>query len=120
MLPVMIQSCVECTYPLSEELSIGWLHNGANLFGVGVIFTVQRLMDISSPAPPPFEPASLLVIALMGTCFLLTMVFNGPYKRLQTDLVTTTTDGNRLDEDGSLIVNNVAATESLLGEADRS
>jgi hypothetical protein len=62
MLPVMIECCVECTYPLSEGLSVGWLHNGAGLFGVAVVFVSQRLLDLAPLGPPPFDASSLFVI----------------------------------------------------------
>jgi len=62
MLPVMIECCVECTYPLSEGLSVGWLHNGAGLFGVAVVFVSQQLVNLDPSGPPPFVPSSLFVI----------------------------------------------------------
>lgn len=85
MLPIMIENCVECTYPVREELSIAWLHNGANAFGVAVVFIVQKLMDVKAIGPAPFLPSSLFIIALFFLCFLVILLYDGKYKRLYKD-----------------------------------
>ena len=41
MLPAVVENCVECTYPLPEELSTGILFVGGNVMGIPFIFIVQ-------------------------------------------------------------------------------
>jgi hypothetical protein len=41
LLPVMMENCAECTYPVQEELSMGILFTGCNVVGLGFIFALQ-------------------------------------------------------------------------------
>lgn len=41
LLPIMLENCAECTYPVAEELSSGFLFAGCNILGLGFIFAIQ-------------------------------------------------------------------------------
>ena len=41
LLPVVMENCAECTYPVPEETSMGILFVGANYVGLGMIFMLQ-------------------------------------------------------------------------------
>jgi hypothetical protein len=86
ILPIMMEVCAESTYPIPEEVSTGMLHNGANFFAVGVVFTVQALLRIEGPGPNPFMWSSMLVIALFLISSVLALMFNGRYIRSEHDV----------------------------------
>lgn len=41
LLPIMMENCAECTYPVPEEVSMGILFAGCNILGLGFIFAIQ-------------------------------------------------------------------------------
>jgi MFS family permease len=41
LLPVMMENCSECTYPVPEDISMGILFAGCNVLGLGFIFSLQ-------------------------------------------------------------------------------
>ena len=41
LLPIMMENCAECTYPVPEEVSMGILFAGCNIIGLGFIFAIQ-------------------------------------------------------------------------------
>ncbi len=41
LLPIMMENCAECTYPVQEELSMGILFTGCNVLGLAFIFALQ-------------------------------------------------------------------------------
>jgi hypothetical protein len=61
LLPVMMENCVECTYPLPEELSIGILHNGANVLAVFFVFITQALLEEDGGVPAPLLPSNFFI-----------------------------------------------------------
>ena len=44
ILPVSLENCAECTYPLPEDLSVGILNIGQNVLGLPFIFGLQVSM----------------------------------------------------------------------------
>ena len=46
MLPCMIENAVECTYPVTEEVSVGLLFAAGNVIGIGVTVLMQYLIDL--------------------------------------------------------------------------
>lgn len=44
LLPVMMENCAECTYPVAEEVSMGVLFAGCNIIGLAFIFAIQVTM----------------------------------------------------------------------------
>lgn len=67
LLPIFMETCAETTYPVSEDVSVGALLVGGNIFGVAFIFALQVLIQEPAFGPPPLAPASLL---LLGLCCL--------------------------------------------------
>ncbi len=57
----MMENCVECTYPLPEELSIGILHNGANVLAVFFVFITQALLEEDGGVPAPLLPSNFFI-----------------------------------------------------------
>ncbi len=62
LLPVMMENCAECTYPIPEELSMGVLFVGANVLGLGFIFALQFLLDAERLGPPPLLPSNIFIV----------------------------------------------------------
>mmetsp|Transcript_3261 Transcript_3261/g.6189 ORF Transcript_3261/g.6189 Transcript_3261/m.6189 type:complete len:527 (-) Transcript_3261:39-1619(-) len=83
MLPVMIENSIECTYPVSEELSAGILFAAGNVVGIPVTFLMQYTIDEGGDgACGSFaSPVNLLIMAVACMCSLVVMQYQGPYKR---------------------------------------
>jgi hypothetical protein len=68
LLPVMMENCAECTYPVGEDVSMGLMFAASNILGLGFIFALQYLIEEPAFGPPPFLPSNLFII---GTyCYL--------------------------------------------------
>lgn len=68
LLPIMMENCAECTYPVQEELSMGILFTGCNVVGLGFIFALQ----VSNV----YHSTSLLVLNTFSFFPCLIVVFN--------------------------------------------
>eukprot|EP01034_Spumella_vulgaris_P022758 gene22758-28917_t len=88
LLPVMMENCVECTYPLPEELSIGILHNGANVLAVFFVFITQALLEEDNVGPAPLLPSNFFIMGVILVSCVMLWYYNGQYKRLQNDVNT--------------------------------
>jgi len=84
MLPVMIENSIECSYPISEELSAGILFCAGNVIGIPVTFLMQYLIDLGGDdACGNFaSPVNILIITVAVFCSFFVLQYNGPYKRL--------------------------------------
>ena len=41
LLPLMMENCAECTYPVPEDISMGLMFAASNILGLGFIFALQ-------------------------------------------------------------------------------
>jgi hypothetical protein len=41
LLPVMMENCAECTYPVGEDVSVGVMFTASNVVALGFIFLLQ-------------------------------------------------------------------------------
>jgi hypothetical protein len=41
LLPVMMENCAECTYPVGEDVSMGLMFAASNVVALGFIFLLQ-------------------------------------------------------------------------------
>ncbi len=83
LLPIMMELCAECTYPIPEEISTGILHNGGNAFGVAVVFIVQSLLTVQGPGPTPFLASTIFILAINVLTAVFALNFHGRYLRLE-------------------------------------
>ena len=86
MVPVMIENSIECTYPVSEELSVGLLFTAGNVVGIPVTLLMQYLIDHPNDRECTFlAPANILVMASAFLCTCFALQYNGRYKRLEQE-----------------------------------
>lgn len=89
LLPVMMENCAECAYPISEDLSVGLLYVGGNLSAFGFIFATQGLLSTESSSPSssnasaPWRWSSAFLLALIFISATFCVSYLGPYKRSQ-------------------------------------
>eukprot|EP01038_Epipyxis_sp_PR26KG_P009427 gene9427-12703_t len=82
VLPVMIENCAETTYPIAEELSMGYLFTGSNVLSIGLVFALQFLLEENPFGPPPLLPSNLFIIGVFVIFSIFVFNYNGPYNRL--------------------------------------
>jgi MFS transporter, FLVCR family, MFS-domain-containing protein 7 len=86
ILPVAVENSAEVSYPVDEEVSVGLLFLGGNTIGIGYVFGIQALLsdtDSSSGYPRPWLPSNIFMFGFAMLCFLLALLYHGPYRRLQ-------------------------------------
>lgn len=62
LLPILMETCAECSYPIPEDISAGCILIGASYTGVAFIFGLQVLIDLPPFGPLPLTPSNLLII----------------------------------------------------------
>ncbi|KAJ1427351.1 major facilitator superfamily domain-containing protein, partial [Ochromonadaceae sp. CCMP2298] len=85
LLPVMMENCAECTYPIPEEMSMGLMFVGCNVLGLGFVFALQFLIEQPSFGPPPLLPANAFILGVIFIALLIVQFYSGEYKRLQNE-----------------------------------
>jgi FLVCR family MFS transporter 7 len=89
MMPATMESAAECTFPISEDDSVGLLMTSGNL--VGVILTVALDGIISNTSADlsgtkyVFGAQNMFIAAFSLTAFVSIWFFNGEYRRLARD-----------------------------------
>jgi Na+/melibiose symporter-like transporter len=83
--PICLENCVETTYPISEDYSVGVLLSVANVVTVGITFAMAPLIDLRAFGPLPCTPVNAFIVALMGVGLYIAWQFKGENKRLGTD-----------------------------------
>ena len=88
LLPTALESAVECTYPVPEEMSGTLLMMVGNVAGLGFTYAMQYLIELRpkyDPAEGPWTPASVLLVSMVGASTLVVYMFQGEYLRLEAD-----------------------------------
>lgn len=62
LLPILMETCAECAYPVSEDVSSGCILVGASYTGVAFIFGLQVLIGLPALGPLPLTPANLFLL----------------------------------------------------------
>ena len=62
LLPILMETCAECSYPISEDVSAGCILVGASYTGVAFIFGLQVLIDLPPIGPLPLTPSNLFLL----------------------------------------------------------
>lgn len=84
LLPVAMETAVECTFPIPEEASGGLLMFSGQVFGVAFTLTMQNLLT-SDGSNDSFSgvwtPAAYFMLCVMGAVNILSLCYRGQYKR---------------------------------------
>jgi len=83
MLPVTFECAVECTYPISEDISSGVLMSAGQLLGIVFIVVMDKMLDDQPTYDGSyvFEPLYILVTSIVAVFVGLIVFYNGPYLR---------------------------------------
>eukprot|EP00127_Corallochytrium_limacisporum_P000254 Clim_evm1s9 gene=Clim_evmTU1s9 len=87
LLPIAFECGVECTFPVSEDLTTGLLMSAGQVFGIIFIFALGKLLDEESlyGSHYVFEPAYIMITVVAVFFAGCTWIYDGPYLRLQAD-----------------------------------
>ena len=84
-IPSTIVSTVECSYPVPEDASVGFLYIGANLMAIVMTFVGQVLLGMNSSDPAPLFPYGYWVMSSLLLILVPITLFQGQYFRLEED-----------------------------------
>lgn len=85
-IPATIVSTVECSYPVPEDASVGFLYIGANVMAIAMTFIGQVLLGMGSgPDPAPFFAYGYWVMSTLLLILVPVTMFQGQYFRLEED-----------------------------------
>ena len=92
LLPIALETAVECTYPVPEEMSATLLMLVGNLFGLGFTYLMQFLISLqpkyhANGNNSMFTYAGYLLLIVVGFSGCVIATFKGKYKRLETEKV---------------------------------
>eukprot|EP01136_Pigoraptor_vietnamica_P017044 Opistho-1_new@61670 len=79
ILPVCLELSVECTYPISEGTSAGFLWMAGQVFGVAFIFAMNGL---KSGPTEDMDHSNWFMVGMAGIAMIAALLFNGNYHRV--------------------------------------
>ena len=87
MIPIVCENALECTYPVTEDESVGLLFTIGNTLGVPITLALQSLIDSSKGVCQVgfLAGPNLLVISLASFCAFVSLFYRGEYKRMAAD-----------------------------------
>ena len=87
LLPVGLETAVECTYPVPEEMSATLLMLVGNLVGLSFTYLMQYLISREPVYNPntTFTGAGILMLSVVVFSWCVIMTFQGKYKRLEAE-----------------------------------
>ena len=85
MLPAIVENVAECTYPIQEDISLGFLWVGVNILTIPITFLLQYFLTIPKFGPSPDSIADIFPILLVFISCIVLFLYKGDYKRLHCD-----------------------------------
>jgi len=87
VLPVSIENALECTYPCSEEISVGLLFLVGNVLSIGFTSGIQGLLDLqgTNECGGFFAPARIFMMVIGVVLAVSVLLYQGQYKRLEDE-----------------------------------
>eukprot|EP00636_Phaeomonas_parva_P008619 CAMPEP_0118886958 /NCGR_PEP_ID=MMETSP1163-20130328/24849_1 /TAXON_ID=124430 /ORGANISM="Phaeomonas parva, Strain CCMP2877" /LENGTH=427 /DNA_ID=CAMNT_0006825289 /DNA_START=234 /DNA_END=1513 /DNA_ORIENTATION=+ len=86
LLPIALETAVECTYPASEEISAGMLFSIGNIFTVGCVYFMETLIKLHDDYDSTvFTPVNLALLAFAGVAVLPALFYSGPNRRYEAE-----------------------------------
>ena len=87
VLPVSVENALECTYPCSEEISVGLLFLVGNVLSIGFTSALQALLDLqdTDECGGFFAPARIFMMAVGVVLAMSVLFYQGQYKRLEDE-----------------------------------
>lgn len=86
LLPICFETAVECTYPVSEESSSGFLMSMGNVVSIFVIIGLRYAIQDSFTCTTVFSTFSIAFMSLFAVAGTLLLFFDGPYLRMEAEV----------------------------------
>eukprot|EP00127_Corallochytrium_limacisporum_P002003 Clim_evm3s98 gene=Clim_evmTU3s98 len=118
LMPIAFEAGVECSFPISEDVSTGLLMSSAQLFGIIFIFVLTALVEAQPDYGTTyvFEPTYIVVTVWMVAMLLLIVFYRGRYLRLEAEQLELTNGTVSNDTES---VSTVSAGEGDVEDANR-
>jgi len=92
---VVMETAVECTYPISPEVSTGALFCGGNILSIISTYAFQWLLELQHGGCEPLTrvfvrphaPVALFLVINVFLCSILLFCYDGPYRRLEAEQI---------------------------------
>eukprot|EP00466_Bigelowiella_natans_P021257 jgi/Bigna1/82903/fgenesh1_pg.99_\ len=99
LLPLSFECMVECTYPVSEEVTNGIMLSMGNILSIGITFAWQSLIEKTSSYRGVYVSYNFLQVGIFVVCGFFILSFNGNYNRLNAEKAyREVSDRNRTDK----------------------
>lgn len=87
LLPIAFETAVECTYPVSEDVSGGLLMSMGQLTGIAFIIAIKALLEIQPHFDNTYVFQPTYILITIGAFLFCAGIqfFQGQYKRLQAE-----------------------------------
>jgi hypothetical protein len=103
VLPAVLENCVECTYPISEERSIAILFGIGGLLGAPATILLMYALNHQASFPRLLSPALGVMLFTHLLCCVSVNFYQGDYRRLQAE--DQVSGGNTRTEEQAQIMN---------------
>ena len=74
---------------------MGIMFVGANIFGLGLIFAIQYLLDVPPLGAPPLLPSNIFMFGMIFVAFCILLFYRGEYKRLNNEELVANNDSDK-------------------------
>jgi len=101
LLPLSFECAVECTYPVPESITNGFMLSLGNTLSIASTFLWQALIEATGKYRGVFVSYNYLQIGMLGFGMAFLLSFNGEYRRLITEKSQTVVDRAESDTKAS-------------------
>ena len=88
LLPTALETAVEVSYPIPDEMSASFLMLLGNIMGLVFTYTMQFLIALQpsyTPGNHGFTPVTIFLLSAVAVSTVFILSFNGQYKRLEME-----------------------------------
>jgi len=86
LFPACLENVVECTYPISEDMSVGLLLTSGNVVTVIVTLLLSATLNTGHYGPPPFTYSNAFIWFVLLSATIVAFLYKGDNKRLAADM----------------------------------
>eukprot|EP00465_Bigelowiella_longifila_P010289 CAMPEP_0185261468 /NCGR_PEP_ID=MMETSP1359-20130426/9850_1 /TAXON_ID=552665 /ORGANISM="Bigelowiella longifila, Strain CCMP242" /LENGTH=420 /DNA_ID=CAMNT_0027848099 /DNA_START=1 /DNA_END=1263 /DNA_ORIENTATION=+ len=119
LLPLSFECMVECTYPVSEEVTNGIMLSMGNILSIGITFAWQSLIEKTRRYRGIYVSYNFLQAGIFVVCGFFILSFNGDYNRLNAEKAyREVSDRNRTDSSNNpTIIPKLSSNSEKIQEA---
>lgn len=86
LFPACLENVAECTYPVSEDMSVGILLTLGNIGTVIITLIMSAMINLGSFGHPPLSYCNVVVWIILAAACVVALMYKGDSKRLNADL----------------------------------